>query len=177
MRLFHNVVSRHECTCRSYSRSIEYKPLHILHFQRVFRRRHFASCPKSKTSENSLEYMMRFVPPKWLLAHTIHLGLSIKTTAISGSFSIAPVVLGVSRIIDKSKSPAFRLLKDFEHSYRTLRRSCWAGDHIGARRGPGMVSDVENSLRELFDNGLSSPLDEDDTGTTLLHVSRSYSQL
>lgn len=174
--LFHNAVSRQECTCRSYSRSIEYKPLHILHFQRVFRRRHSASCPKSRTSEDSLEYMMKFVPPKWLLAHTIHLGLSIKTTAINGSFSIAPVVLGVSRIIDKKTSPAFRLLRQFEDSYRELRQSCWDGDDIDACRGPGMVSDVESSLRYLFDNGLASPLDEDDTGTTVLHVSHSQSQ-
>lgn len=177
MRLFHNAISRQECTCRSYSRSIEYKPLHNLHFQKVFRRRHFASCPKSKTSEDSLEYMMRFVPPRWLLAHTIYLGLSIKTTAINGSFSIAPVVLGVSRIVDKSESPAFRLLKDFEDNYRRLRRSHWAGENIGTCPGPGMVSDVESSLRELFDNGVSSPLDEDETGTTILHVRHPYCQL
>lgn len=176
MRLFSTASPRLECTCRSFSRSSQYEPLSILHFRRVFRRRHFASCPKSKTSDDSLEYTMKIIPPSWLLSHTIHLSLQIRMTAIKGNFSIAPVVFGASRLVDQYTSPAFQLLNNFDRDYRALRRSPNTGGH-GIGHGPGMVKAMESSLRDLFDSGLSSPLDEDETGRTILYVCRSNSHV
>lgn len=162
------------CTCRRFSRTDQYEPLSILHFRKVFRRRHFASCPRSKTSEDSLEYMMRIVPPKWLLSHTIHLGFSIRMRAVSHAFSIAPIVLGSSRIVDKRVSPAFQLLENFDSNHGCLQ-SASSKVYTFLRPGPGVVATLESSLRNLFHGGLSSPADEDETGDTVLYVRPIYS--
>lgn len=147
-----------ECHCRWFSCTNRYEPLSVLHFRKVFRRQHFESCPKSKTSEDSLEYMMKVVPPKWLLSHTIHLSFSLRIRAFNHGFSIAPIVLGTSRVVDRRASPAFKLLKNLE-------RDLYNTAHI-----PGLVNTLENSLRDLFGGGLSSPADEDQHGNTILYV-------
>lgn len=157
------------CACRWFSRTDQYEPLSILHFRKVFRRRHFASCPRSKTSEDSLEYMMSIVPPKWLLSHTIRIGFSLRMRAVNNSFSIAPIVFGVSRVIDRRTSPAFQLLENFESDH--LRYSSARRDFYSITvPGPETVVMLEGSLRDLFNGGLSSPADEDTTGNTVLYV-------
>lgn len=172
-RGFSEVSSSTGCNCRSFSRTEQYEPLSILHFRKVFRRRHFSTCPRYKTSEDSLECVMRIVPPKWLLSHTIHLGFCMRMRAVSHAFSIAPIILGASRIIDKSVSPAFQLLENFESNLRHDDTS----DRPSAftHPGPGIVTTLENTLRDLFDSGLSSPADEDATGDTILYVRPVYS--
>ncbi|KAL1869622.1 hypothetical protein Daus18300_005476 [Diaporthe australafricana] len=154
-----SVSSDPECACRSFSRTDQYEPLSTLHFRKVFRRRHFASCPRSKISEDSLEYMMRVIPPKWLLSHTIRVGFSMRITAAKHSFSMAPMVFGVSRVVDKRTSPAFRLLENFKRDLYDRNSRC-----------PGLVTNVESSLRDLVHGGLSSPMDEDEAGNTILYI-------
>lgn len=151
-------LPRSACTCKWFNRTDRYEPLSILHFRKVFRRRHFACCPRSKTSEETLEYMMRIVPPKWLLSHTIHLGCSLRMRAITHGFSIAPIVFGTSRVVDRWKSPAFLLFGNFEK------------DLSSTTEGSELVNTLENSLRGLFDTGLSSPADEDQYGNSILYV-------
>lgn len=161
------------CACRWFSRTDEYEPLSILHFRKVFRRRHFASCPRSKTSEDSIEYMMKIVPPKWLLSHTIYLGFSMRMRAVDRAFSIAPIVLGASRVVDRRTSPAFQLLEKFESNYLHYFPTV-PGSVTAFPTGPGSVTALESSLRDLFDGGLSSPADEDATGNTILYVRPAY---
>lgn len=172
-RDFSGLPSSTACACRSFSRTDEYEPLSILHFRKVFRRRHFASCPRSKTSEDSLEYMMKIVPPKWLLSHTIYLGFSMRMRAVDRAFSIAPIVLRASRVVDRRTSPAFQLLEKFESNYFHFSPAS-PGLLTTFPAGPGSVTTLESSLRDLFDGGLSSPADEDATGNTILYVRPAY---
>ncbi|KAH8586825.1 hypothetical protein B0O99DRAFT_748061, partial [Bisporella sp. PMI_857] len=65
------------CTCRSFSQTEQWQPLSMLHFKRVFVRHHYQECPKSKNSDKNLEYMLRIVPPLWLLRHTINLSIIV----------------------------------------------------------------------------------------------------
>jgi hypothetical protein len=67
------------CTCRDISQATNVEPFSFLHFRKVFRRQHYRQCPKSKTSETSLEFLMKIIPPTWLLSHTIHLGFSFQS--------------------------------------------------------------------------------------------------
>lgn len=75
-------------------------------------------------SEDSLEYMMKVVPPKWLLSHTIHLGFSLRMRAFNHGFSIALIVFSTSRVVDRRASTAFKLLNNFdEHQYSITQTS------------------------------------------------------
>lgn len=162
-------LSGPSCTCRAYSRMDEKAPLSFLHFRRTFRRRHYACCPKAKNSEETLEYTMKIVPPTWLLCHTIHLGLTIRNWSTTNGFSMSPVVFGHSRVVVAELSPAFEairkcyiLINQQNHAYRF-------GQQVIVD-SPEVVKSLHLTLRDMFESGTASVLDEDVYGDTLLSM-------
>lgn len=153
-------IQNTSCTCRAYSQLTYREPLSMLHFKSVFRKRHYSSCPKFRSSDESLEYTIKLVPPTWLLSHTIHLSLVLRNWSNSRGFSIAPVVIGTSRIVDPNTSPGFQTIRAYK-------------DHLESHRfenSTKFVESLEKSLRDVLSAGQSSALDEDRDGNTLLYV-------
>lgn len=148
------------CKCRTYSRTTYRESLSMLHFKRVFRKRHYSGCPKFRSSDESLEYTIKVVPPTWLLSHTIHLSLILRNWSNGRGSSIAPVVIGTSRIVDPNSSPGFQTVR----AYKDLLESC----HF--ETSAKFVESLDRSLRDVLSTGQSSPLDEDRDGNTLLYV-------
>lgn len=148
------------CTCRAYSQIAYREPLSMLHFKSVFRKRHYSSCPKFTSSDESLEYTIKVIPPTWLLSHTIHLSLVLRNWSNGRGFSIAPLIIGTSRIVDPSTSPGFQTVRAYL-------------DHLNSHRfrsSTMFVESLDKSLRDVISTGQSSPLDEDRDGNTLLYV-------
>lgn len=148
------------CTCRAYSRLTYREPLAILHFKSVFRKQHYSSCPRFKASDESLEYMIKFVPPAWLLSHTINLSLVLRNWSNGRGWSIAPVVVGTSRIVDPDISPGFQTVR--------AHRDLYGSGHF--ENSANFVNSLDRSLRRVLSAGQSSSLDEDRDGNTLLYV-------
>lgn len=147
------------CTCRDISNATNIEPLPFLHFRKVFRRHHYRQCPKSKTSETSLEFFMKIIPPTWLLSHTIHLGSSLQFSKLQTSWKISPLVVGTSRLVDSRTAPAFCAIRKQWHY-------CVSKTAIQ----PAQVSALERTLRDIFECGQGSAFDEDANGRTLLYV-------
>ncbi|KAI0427165.1 hypothetical protein F5Y09DRAFT_344964 [Xylaria sp. FL1042] len=152
------------CTCSQITRATTCEPLAFLQFRKVFRKHHYRKCPKSKNAEISLEFLMRVIPPTWLLRHTINLGFSLHYLRSGGGWKISPFVLGTSRLVDSEASPAFRAIQPVVES---------------ASRGelvtPSQVQALEVSLKHIFDYGQASVLDEDQNGHTILYeILRAY---
>ena len=148
------------CTCRAFSHLTYREPLSMLHFKRVFRKRHYSSCPKFASSDESLEYTIKVVPPTWLLSHTIHLSLVLRNWSNGRGFSIAPAVIGTSRIIDPNISPGFQAMRKYEDLLESR--------HF--ENSTKFVESLDRSLRDVLSTGQSFPLDEDRHGNTLLYV-------
>lgn len=148
------------CTCRAYSRLNYREPLSMLHFKSVFRKQHYSNCPKFRVSDESLEYTIKIVPPTWLLSHTISLSLVLRNWSSGRGWAIAPVVIGTSRIVDRSVSPGFQTVR----AHMDLLES----PHF--ENSTKFVESLERSLRDVLTTGQSSPLDEDRDGNTLLYV-------
>lgn len=148
------------CTCRAYSRLTYREPLSMMHFKSVFRKRHYSSCPKFRSSDESLEYTIKVIPPTWLLSHTIHLGLVLRNWSNGRAFSIAPIVIGTSRIVDPNISPGFQTVRAYANFLETR--------HF--ETSTTFVESLERSLRDVLSTGQTSPLDEDRDGNTLLYV-------
>ncbi|RYN38248.1 hypothetical protein AA0119_g458 [Alternaria tenuissima] len=72
-------------------------------------------------------------------------------------FSISPIVVGTSRLVDPKTSPAFRAIAN------TIEE-LWEGGqhHISIPR-------LQNTLQDLFDNDEASALDIDNDGNTVLN--------
>lgn len=157
------------CTCRAYSRLTCHESLSMLHFKTVFRKQHYSNCPKFRSSDESLEYAIKVVPPTWLLSHTINLSLVLRNWSNGKGFSIAPVVIGTSRIVDPNTSPGFQTVRQYEDLLESL--------HF--ENSTEFVESLERSLRDVISAGQSSPLDEDRYGNTLLYVciTASYSRI
>ena len=82
----------------------------------------------------------------------------MRVRAINQGFSIAPVVFGTSRIVDRTASPAFQLLENVIGNFREDNFLSLSFIHkVG--HGSELVTTLEKSLRDLFDAGLSSPAD------------------
>jgi hypothetical protein len=133
--------------------------LSFLHFRKVFRRHHYRQCPKSKTSETSLEFFMKIIPPTWLLSHTVHLGFSLQFSKWQTSWKISPLVVGTSRLVDSRTAPAFCAIQNTWQSH-------WSETGIQ----PAHVSALERTLRDIFECQQGSAFDEDANGSTLLCV-------
>lgn len=148
------------CICRAYSRLTYHESLSMLHFKSVFRKRHCSSCPKFRSSDESLECTIKVVPPTWLLSHTVNLSLVLRNWSNGKGFSIAPVVIGSSRIVDPNISPGFQTVRQYEDLLESR--------HF--ENSTKFVKSLESSLRDVLSTGQSCPLDEDRYGNTLLYV-------
>lgn len=148
------------CTCRAYSQLTYRDTLSMVHFKSVFRKQHYSSCPKFKNSDESLEYTIKVVPPTWLLSHTINLSLQLRNWSNGRGFSVAPLIVGTSRIIDPNTSPGFQTVRRYEG----LLESKHFENSIQ------FFESLEKSLRDVLSAGQSSPLDEDRDGNTILYV-------
>ncbi|KAG6365656.1 hypothetical protein INS49_007267 [Diaporthe citri] len=113
----------------------------------------------SSLADESLEYTIKVVPPTWLLSHTIHLSVVLRNWSSGREFSIAPVVIGTSRIVDPNTSPGFQTVRAYEelqglHHFQNITK---------------FMESLEKSLRGVLSAGQGSPLDEDRDGNTLLY--------
>ncbi|KAI0410263.1 hypothetical protein F5X98DRAFT_359939 [Xylaria grammica] len=142
------------CTCRVISRTTVGDPFPFLQFRQIFRRHHYRQCPKFNSAGTDLEFLMRIVPPTWLMRHTINLGVSLQYWGSGNSrWRMAPLIVGTSRLVDSKTSPAFQAIRRL---------------HPGSIL-PGDIRALSRSLKDLFASGQASVYDEDDTGHTLLH--------
>ena len=150
------------CKCRTVGTARRWQPLSILRFTRTFRAQHFSYCPEYRVSEQSLEVTMQLVPPIWLFSSTVNLGTHIRNWSTMKPFSISPIVVGTSRLVDPKTSPAFRAIAN------TIEE-LWEGGqhHISIPR-------LQNTLQDLFDNDEASALDIDNDGNTVLNVSYAF---
>ena len=155
---------RHKkCKCRTVGTARRWQPLSVLRFTRTFRTQHFSHCPEYRNSDQSLEVTMQIVPPSWLLYHTIDFGTKIRNWSTMSPFSISPIVVGTSRLVDSKTSPAFRAIANTEKELRYRR---W-----DTRLHHPEIPQLQVTLQRLFDNGEASVLDTDTDGRTLLSVS------
>ncbi len=79
----------------------------------------------------------------------------------AGGSSISPIMIGTKRIVDRNRSPAFQAVENIESRL-------WASNF---RASTSCIPDLESVLTLLFSDRKASPLDEDDSGNTLLFVS------
>ena len=80
-------------------------------------------------------------------------------------FSISPIVVGTSRLVDSNASPAFLAILNAKEKLSKLREdelSIYAHD---------IVTQLHNTLQRMFDNAEASALDVDSNGHTVLNVS------
>jgi len=151
------------CKCRTVGTARRWQPLSILRFTQTFRTQHFSYCPDYRNSEQSLEITMQIVPPSWLLYHTIDFGTKVRNWSTINSFSISPIVVGTSRLVDSRTSPAFRAIANSLKEVRELR----GAGRYGQRHIP---TQLHNTLQRMFDNAEASALDVDSDGRTVLNV-------
>jgi len=147
-----------KCRCRTVGTARRWQPLSILQFTRTFRTQHFSYCPDYHISEQSLEITMQLVPPSWLLPYAINVGTHIRNWSTINPFSICPIVIGTSRLVDSKTSPAFRAIAS------TLDELWENGQHHIS------IPRLQNTLRNLFNDGEASVLDTDSNGDTILNV-------
>jgi hypothetical protein len=165
-----NTASRHtrfaqvsrvqsSCTCRVVRNARRWQPTSVIRFTQTFRVQHLSHCAAYESSEQTLEVSMQIFPPSWLLAQTIDVGVQVRNWYSSKPSSICPIVIGTTRLVDPSVSPAFRAIYEAEEdllSY-TPSHACIAG--------------LQRTLQDLFDQRRASALDTDRHGRTLLNVS------
>ncbi|CAN9115910.1 unnamed protein product [Alternaria alternata] len=144
------------CRCRTVGTARRWQPLSILRFTRTFRTQHFSYCPDYLISEQSLEITMQLVPLSWLLSHTINVGTRVRNWSTVNPFSICPVVVGTSRLVDSKTSPAFRAIVN------TIKELSQGEQHHVS------IPRLQNTLQDLFDEKEASVLDINNDGTTIL---------
>ena len=105
---------------------------------------------------------MQLVPPCWLLSRSIRFGLHMKYLLSKGEFSISPMVVGTSRLINSDESPAFLAVQNTRKELKTH----------GFHRSGICIPRLKNALTELFEQQKASPVDIDRNGNTLLYVSK-----
>ncbi|KAL1800772.1 hypothetical protein ACET3X_001114 [Alternaria dauci] len=145
------------CRCRTVGTARRWQPLSILRFTRTFRAQHFSYCPDYRISEQSLEITMQLVPPIWLFSHTVNLSTHVRNWSTMGPFSISPIVVGTSRLVDPMTSPAFRAIA------RTIDELWDNGQHHVS------IPRLQNTLQALFNDHEASALDTDSNGDTILN--------
>ncbi|KAI4657051.1 uncharacterized protein J4E79_007667 [Alternaria viburni] len=153
------------CKCRTVSTARRWQPLSILRFTRTFRTQHFSYCPDYRNSEQSLEVTMQIVPPSWLLYHTIDFGTRVRNWSTMNQFSVSPIVIGTSRLVDSQMSPAFLAIANTDNELSELKHPQLTCRH------PHVVAQLHNTLQRIFDDGEASALDVDSDGRTVLNVS------
>ncbi|CAN9134159.1 unnamed protein product [Alternaria alternata] len=104
----------------------------------------------------SLEITMQLVPLSWLLSHTINVGTRVRNWSTVNPFSICPVVVGTSRLVDSKTSPAFRAIVN------TIKELSQGEQHHVS------IPRLQNTLQDLFDEKEASVLDINNDGTTIL---------
>ena len=70
------------------------------------------------------------------------------------------MVIGTSRVVDSNLSPGFLAIRNVEGK---LKKVLWRGSK---RR----ITNLKETLEDLFDNGAASPFDTDCNGNNLLYV-------
>ncbi|KAI1271889.1 hypothetical protein F5Y07DRAFT_327944 [Xylaria sp. FL0933] len=152
------------CTCSQINRATTCEPLAFLQFKRVFRKHHYRRCPKSKNAEISIEFLMKVIPPAWLLRHTFNFGFSLHYWRLGGGWKISPFIIGTSRLVDSKASPAFRAIQPaIEFASR------------GELTAPSQLQAIVITLKDMFACGQASVLDEDQDGHTILYeILRAY---
>lgn len=147
------------CTCRAYTKTTQWQLLPFLQIRRIFRSSHYSFCQFYTPSKKTKELSVWLLPPKRLLAHMI--SVSLQTSWGAGGSSISPIMIGTKRIVDRNRSPAFQAVENIESRL-------WASNF---RASTSCIPDLESVLTLLFSDRKASPLDEDDSGNTLLFVS------
>lgn len=147
-----------KCRCRTIGTARRWQPLSILRFTRTFRAQHFSYCPDYHISEQSLEITMQLVPPSWLLPYAINVGAHVRNWSTVNPFSICPIIVGTSRLVDSKTSPAFRAIAS------TLDELWEHGQHHVS------IPRLQNTLQTLFNDRAASVLDTDSNGDTILNV-------
>jgi hypothetical protein len=155
------------CTCRSKNQTNHWQPIPMLHFKRSFRTNHHSHCPRYVTSDQSLELMARLLPPSWLFARSIDVSLQVRYWPTNKSFSISPIVIGSSRLVDTAKSLAFQA---FFNTREKLKQS-------GFEQSAIYLPDLQAALHHLYQTQKASPFDQDYLGNTILHVSLSNNSI
>jgi hypothetical protein len=102
---------------------------------------------------------MQLVPPSWLLFHTINIGTCVRNWSTLNPFSVNPIVIGTSRLVDPKTSPAFRAVA-------VTIEELWEGEHYRIS-----IPRLQNTLQDLFDAEEALALDVDNDGNTVLNVS------
>lgn len=148
------------CTCRETVQTAGNESISFLHFIKIFRQYHYRGCPKSTSSVASLEYLVKIVPPNWLLSHTLSLGFFIQFWNSKSSWKIPPFIFGGSRRIDRSRAPAFRAIQQLRKTF-----------YLDYTKQPTPVKELERTLKDLFHSHQASVYDEDHLGNTLFFVS------
>ena len=147
-----------KCRCRTIGTARRWQPLSILRFTRTFRTQHFSYCPDYHISEQSLEITMQLVPPSWLLPYAINVGTHVRNWSTVNPFSICPIVVGTSRLVDSKTSPAFLAIAI------TLDELWENGQHHVS------IPRLQHTLQNLFNDRKASVLDTDSNGDTILSV-------
>lgn len=103
---------------------------------------------------------MTILPPTWLFVHTINLSMAFRHWGSMGGWSISPIVLRTSRLVDASKSPAFQAVNK---TWKLLQSTNYENGYL-------RLKELEGTIRNLFENHQASARDEDCNGNTLLYV-------
>lgn len=148
------------CACRKSKQSTQWEPISYIHFRRTFRRHHLSWCPQYVVTGNSLEMLIAFVPPSWLLAHTLNLSFKLKGWRSSKGVELSPIVIGASRLVDASSSLGFRAVSNARDKLHST----------GFADSANCMATLRLVLEDLFQNHKASALDEDRDGNTLLSV-------
>jgi hypothetical protein len=149
------------CACRQSAHSTQSFPISFIHFTRTFRRHHFTWCPLYEVTGNSLEWLIAFVPPSWLLAHSLNLSFKLKGWRSRKGIELSPVVLGTSRLVDASNSLSFQALAN-------TKAKLFATNF---KESATCIVTLKSILENIFQSGKASALDEDRDGNTILSVS------
>ncbi|KAF2197110.1 hypothetical protein GQ43DRAFT_223224 [Delitschia confertaspora ATCC 74209] len=145
------------CTCRTVNSTHLWQLLSFLQFKQTFRNQHLSFCPEYTNSDQSFEFEMQLVPPSYLSSYTINLGMQVRNWRTTKPFSISPIMIGTSRLVDRKLSPAFRAIMD-------TKEELWeAGLHHIC------IPKLQNTLQNLFNQQKASALDTDTNGRTLLN--------
>lgn len=155
------------CSCKSFTRTNYHMTLAMIHFQRIFRRQHYSTCPRYKTSDQSLEYTLKLVPPTWLLSRTVEFSLFLREAHDGRLCSFSPLIFGTSRLVDRDTSPGFRLVDRYRKKFKETE----VVEVRGSMKIPNhLLESFGRSLKDLLDDGSCSVLDQDRDGRTLLYV-------
>ena len=154
--------SHASCKCRTINNIYHWQLLPILHFIKTVRTKHFSYCPRYVQSKRKVDFVIQLAPPSWLLSRTIDLGLQMKYLWSTRYFRMSPIIVGTSRLVDSNLSPAFLAVRNAREKLK----------EAGFHRSNIYILNLENALKDLFNNGKASPLDTDRSGHTLLYVSK-----